>query len=125
MAQRTKRLLAIAPPFFLITVFISAWSQSQLVAWYKNDVAKENQYATSSLQSVPLSPLPAANRTLFLQQSDSLYRKYNMSLTPIVIEKYKLLFFTIEKTGSTVRGKHQCVVLSFVTLLISHEFFLI
>ncbi|KAL7540133.1 hypothetical protein ACHAXR_009882 [Thalassiosira sp. AJA248-18] len=39
---------------------------------------------------------------LFLQPSDSLYKKYNISTTPYVIERYKLLLFTTEKIGSTV-----------------------
>ena len=40
--------------------------------------------------------------TQLLQKSDSIYRKYNISTTPIVIEEYKLVFFTCEKIGSTV-----------------------
>ena len=38
---------------------------------------------------------------LLLQESDSLYKKFNISTTPIVIEEYKLLMFTTEKIGST------------------------
>ena len=36
-----------------------------------------------------------------LLPSDSIYAKFNMSTTPIVVEKYKLLLFTTEKIGST------------------------
>ena len=40
--------------------------------------------------------------TKILMQNDSLYKKLNISTTPIVIEKYKLLLFVQEKIGSTV-----------------------
>ncbi|KAL7552814.1 hypothetical protein ACHAWF_018766 [Thalassiosira exigua] len=46
---------------------------------------------------------PTSDRApLLLEKTDSIYREYNHSMTPIVIPHYKLLFFTIEKTGSTV-----------------------
>ena len=92
------------------------WNQFQLLAWfrYKDQspygVADGGQNVTLLPSSLPAvnSTLSANNdtsnqqSTLFLQQSDSLYRKYNISTTPVVIAKYKLLLFTIEKTGSTV-----------------------
>lgn len=38
---------------------------------------------------------------LLVNKNDILYR-YNMSTSPIIIEEYKLVMFTVDKTGSTV-----------------------
>ena len=38
---------------------------------------------------------------LLVNKNDILYR-YNMSTSPIIIEEYKLVMITVDKTGSTV-----------------------
>ena len=136
MTSQMNHLLKIAP--LSIILFISAWYQFQLLAWlmYKDQspygVADGGQNVTLLPSSLPAvnSTLSAKNdtsnqqSTLFLQQSDSLYRKYNISTTPVVIAKYKLLLFTIEKTGSTVSELSRttmCCRLSFKCVRYSHH----
>jgi hypothetical protein len=112
MNPNHHRLIAALSIIFLA----SAWHQFELVARH---IDRTPRGAVDGGRDDALrqpSSLSAANRTrsdhkdetppprdaFLLQRSDSLYRKYNISTTPIVIEKYKLLFFCTEKIGSTV-----------------------
>ena len=50
--------------------------------------------------------LPYSKYSPLLNKNDILYR-YNISTSPIIIEEYKLVMFTVDKTGSTV----SCLIL--------------
>lgn len=101
--SRLNSLVRLAPIYILC--FIAIRYQSQLVAWHHEGLGYGTAFVNVTspprvqIQNVTSHVAPHA---FLLQRSDSIYREYNSSVTPIVIEKYKLLLFTIEKTGSTV-----------------------
>ena len=107
--------LKLLGPLVLVVVIISTRSQSRWLSLYKDGIVDES--ATSERSGSPSQTYPSSslqtvhNRTdggahnsslQLLEPTDSFYKRYNISTTPIIIEQYKLLLFTIEKTGSTV-----------------------
>jgi hypothetical protein len=71
-----------------------------------------NQQQTNE-QDIPLPPAPFANSTpslipiyqadnLLVQQGDSIYLRQGWDTSPVVVEEYKLIFFTTAKVGCTV-----------------------
>ena len=61
-----------------------------------------NKHKHSTNNDTRVSSPPSAGNYSFIQPTDPIMKKHNSSTTPIVIEEYKLLFFTVEKIGSTV-----------------------
>lgn len=89
---------------WIIFTFISTRSRYQRIA------ANESENATFMPPPSSLQQQHQKQTTTTSHRTDQpnktrpphLYRNWNMSTTPIVIEQYKLLFFTTEKIGSTV-----------------------
>ena len=52
--------------------------------------------------------LPYSKSLPLLNKNDILYR-FNISTSPIIIEEYKLVMFTVDKTGSTVSLILYCI----------------
>lgn len=90
MNANKDHLLKKASSFFVLVSILSAWVLYRLVT-------------SAGGGPSPRGASPAGDAAPpLLRRSDSLYEKLNLSTTPIVVEEYKLLYFGIEKVGSTV-----------------------
>jgi Sulfotransferase family len=65
--------------------------------------AIEPHPAAAVTNSTPNAPIPSYQvDNLLIQQGDSIYLRQGWDASPVVLEKYKLIFFTTAKVGCTV-----------------------